>query len=207
MVALAGIVLASCSKKDDTPYPSIISDYVTVVGDDQGKVQYIIIDDGTQYSVDNEITGMRRGATARAVCGYVHTEQGHVRVYNILGIPLLGCIPDTVPPRMDPTGIASVWASGGYVNLHLLPKTQGGLQKWGFINDSVTTNAQGGKTYHLSLFHDQGEDPVSYTGHLYASIQADSVADTRQAGDSLVLYINTFDNLRSWQFPLPASAQ
>ena len=110
------------------------------------------------------------------------------------------------PWKQKGTGRASfggsrnpVWRGGGYLNLQLTPKTQGGTQLWGYRTDSVRTAASGQAFYHFSLYHRQPDDPYSYSATVYASLPLFQV-DGLQPGDSLSFTALTFEGRKTWRF-------
>ena len=160
-------------------------------------------DDGVTYSVENTLRGMDADSRIRCLCGYTVQAGNRAHVYTAQAVPILPDASDAKDIRRDPTGILSAWLSGGFVNMHLTPKTQGGRQSWAFVNDSSTANAAGGTTYHLSLYHDQREDPPAYSSDLFASIAFDSIAAAPLThADSIVLTVNTFTHPAVWHFGL-----
>lgn len=198
----ATLACTACSGDDDTPYPDLITDFVMAEGDSEGYVEAIVSDDGCRLTLDNKVSGIKPDTRVRSMCDYVVTAPGRAMAYNIRGIPVFSRVPDGQAVRLHPTGVAAVWQRGGYVNLHLLPKTQGGLQNWAFVVDSACANSGGGTTHFLSIYHDQSSDKTSYTGHVYASIDPDSVTTDVVTADSMALTINTFTGPQTWHFPL-----
>ena len=199
--------MTSCSDDDDEVYPSLISDFVMAQSNSEGHVSFILTDDGQRYAVENDISGMPADTVARAICSYVILQEPtnipSILVYSITGIPVMYNCTSLPSIHRDPTDVAGVWSSGGYINLHLLPLTQGKFQNWGFIEDSLSANDAGTTTHHLSIYHEQLNDPTSYTGHIYASISPDSLREAHPAGDSILLSINTFKGPMTWHFALP----
>ena len=78
-------------------------------------------------------------------------------------------------------------------------KAFGGKQSWAYLTDSVSINAFGGNTYHLSLFHRQMDDQQAYSGDLYLSIPLDSIAAFNPS-DSLSFTIVTYTGPLTWRF-------
>ena len=201
LVSLVAASFTSCHD-DSEPYPSLIADFVTAVGDAQGHVAAIVTDDGQRYTVENVIKGMEPNSTARAICEYALAEAGRVLVYKISGIAILPNVTKSDAVYTDPTGVAGVWYCGEYVNMHLLPKVYDGTHAWGFVVDSVSDNTAGGSTHFVTLCHQQRNDAEAFTGHVYLSLQPDSIAPGLGAPDSLHLAINTFDGRMTWRFAL-----
>jgi hypothetical protein len=199
----------SCNDDDDEDYPSLITELAMARADNQGLMTSFTTDDGIIYHVNNEIKGMTANSRIRALISYLKTdapdgapaENSFAIVYQAKAVPVFWDWTTEEPMRRDPTGIQSVWVSGGFVNLHLTPKTQGGKQAWGFTRDSVTTNVLGTTTHHLSLYHHQLEDATAYTTDLYACISLDSIP-ALAAQDSIRLTVNTFSTPAIWMFGL-----
>ena len=185
----------SCSDDKEDAYPSLITEMVMAKANAEGKMASFTTDDGTTYLVDNTISGMTANDCLRCLCTYLMETAGHVKVYRAEAVPILWDYTNVSTMKRDPTGIQSAWLSGGYINLHLTPKTQGGKQAWGFTRDSVTQNTLGGSTYHLSLYHDQRDDFAAYSTDLFACISLDSIPQapaTLSSLDSIRLTVQTF---------------
>ena len=192
-------VVVSCSK-DDEAYPALITELVMSTSDAQGVFTTFTTDDGCTYQISNTVKGPSPNVRWRFVCGYVKDDETTARVYTFIRVPLLPDYTQMENRRRDATNIASVWKGGGYINLHLLPLTQGAQQAWGFIRDSIKTNDAGGSDYFISLSHYQLNDMEAYTTDLFVSLDLDSVATTRYAIDSIFFSVKTYDGIRSWSF-------
>lgn len=195
--------LVSCSGEDDASYPSLVTELVMAQADGRGCMASFTTDAGTTYTVENEIKGMKASSLLRALCSYLVIDANYARVYQAQAVPILWNLTGNQTLPRDPTGIQSAWLAGGFVNMHLTPKTQGGQQAWGFMQDSVTANQRGGKTFHLALCHDQQSDMAAYSTEVYASISLDSLSATPTSLDSITLAVNTFQGTAVWRFPVP----
>ena len=198
LVAFA-FAAVSCSK-DDEPYPALITELVMSSSDAQCMFTSFTTDDGLTYQMSNNVKGPKPNVRWRFLCGYVKVDETTARVYTFIQVPLLPDYTREKDQRRDPTNIASIWKGGGYINLHLLPKTQGGKQAWGFIRDSICTNKAGGTDYFVSLSHYQFNDVEAYTTDLFVSLDLDSIAATRTPSDSLIFIVKTYNGRRSWAF-------
>ena len=203
LLAAAAIALGvvSCGDGDGEPYPPLVTEMVMSSGDEMAVFSTFTTDDGHTYKMANTLQGTTPNVRWRFLCGYVVEGEGTARVYIFRRVPLLADVSRAREARHDPTGLASVWQSGGYVNMHLLPKTQGGQQAWGLSRDSAHINGAGGTNYFISVCHHQLSDPAAYSDDLFVSIDPDTVAATRQPSDSLILSLFTFDGWRTWRFP------
>ena len=179
--------LSSCHDDNEDVFPSLITELADCPTDDEGTMQTIILDDDRQLPVTNPQTGLRPNVTYRALAGYTLESDGQATLYSLVGAVLL-CDSSAVAVE-DPTGVASIWRTRRYINLHLLPKTQGGQHTWGYAVDSICP----GHAY-LRLHHCQGEDPTAYSTDVYASLPL-SLVDA----DTITLRIQTFNGTKSWK--------
>lgn len=200
LLLLLLLSFVSCSSDDEAMYPPIITEPMMVSTNAAGSPVSILTDAGISYQLLNRISGWPQDTVLRIVGGYV-VENGQARLYDVQNMYVLHDCSHLDTIYRHPTNVESVWLGGGFINMHLLPKTQGGKQRWGFLRDSTRTNTLGGTTHHISLFHDQADDPTAYSGHLYCCIPLDSIAYPRTSTDSIILAIPTMKaTLAFWHF-------
>lgn len=200
-------LLVSCSEDEEDGYPSLITEMAMARANSEGLMASFTTDDGATYYVNNDIKGMEANSLLRVLISYLKTAapdgapagNAFATVYNAKAVPILWNDTDAEQKFRDPTGIQSAWLSGGFINMHLTPKTQGGKQAWGFIQDSVSSNVLGTTTHHLSLYHRQLDDATAYTTDLYACIALDSIPALAPQ-DSICLTIKTFTSPAVWMF-------
>ena len=178
------ISLSSCSE-DKEMYPSIVTELVDCPTDAEGQITEMVFDDDSRLPLTNPVSGLKANVIYRVLAGYTKTD-GKATLYQLKAAALLH--DSTTVAQTDPLNVVSRWRTQKYLNLHLLPKTQGGSQTWGFITDSIV-----GKRAYLRLHHRQGTDPTAYSTDVYASLYLKDIA-----ADSITLRINTFSGLREW---------
>lgn len=182
------LLLASCSSDEET-YPSMVSEFVSVKANDNGLLYEFVNDRDMTFTITNHLEGYKPKAVYRAVCGY--SFQGkEATLYQLTGAYLLRDSMENA--KKDPTNVLSVWRAGKFINMQLTPKTQGGIQYWGFATDSI----HAGHAF-LSLHHNQNNDPTAYTENVYASLPVDSIKNITK-GDTITLKINTFTGIKTW---------
>lgn len=180
------ISLSSCGDdKDDSPYPSIITEMADCVTNSQGTMTKIVLDDDTELVLTNPQTGLKASVTYRALAGYT-MDGGKATLYSLSSVPLLR--DSTSVAISDPLAVVSLWRTNRYINLHLRPKTQGGKHTWGFIVESIVE-----RHATLRLHHRQGSDPTAYSTDIYVSLPLDLVE-----ADDFTLHIQTFDGMKEW---------
>lgn len=185
---LTTLLSLSCSDDNDTPYPNIITELADCPTDAQGTMSSIVLDDDTRLTLSNPKTGLKSSVTYRALVGYTLGNDGYATLYSAKPATLLKDSTDV--GISDPTNIVSIWRTSRYLNLHLMPKTQGkGEHAWGFITDSIVADHA-----YLRLHHRQGQDPTSYSTDQYASLPLDLVD-----ADRFTIRIETFQGLREWE--------
>lgn len=189
----------SCSDSEDYTYPSLVTEFAEIESDGSGTLSHFTTDKGVTFRIVNPISGYFPGLIFRGVCGYeVIEENKHVAyLYNLQHVTILA---DSTHRALtnDPTKVLSAWRGAHYINFTLTPKTQGGIQYWGFRIDSVDT-AYHKKHYRLSLHHRQNNDPESYTATRYASLPLSSIKGI-SPGDTISFCANTYEGNKYWQF-------
>ena len=195
----ASLLLLSCSDTEDAFYPNIITEMADLKTDDSGCLTQLIVDNGTCYTVSNRQGGFAKKVTYRVLCGYVpdHTT---ATLYQLNAAYYLR--DSSAVAQRDPVTIRSIWRTPRYINLHLAPKTQGGVHYWGFVTDSIVSVTLPDDTEqthaYLSLHHSQNGDPASYTEETYASIPLDSIKGM-QPNSPITLHIQTFEGTKTIQ--------
>ena len=185
--SLLPFILLSCSDdKDDGPYPSIVSEMADCPTNSEGTMVKIVLDNDTELPLSNPQTGLKPNVTYRALAGYT-LDDGKAMLYSLKPATLLR--DSTRVATTNPTAIVSLWRTKRYINLHLLPKTQGGEQSWGFITDSIVGNHA-----YLRLHHRQGTDPTSYSTDVYASLPLQLLE-----ANQFTIRINTFSGTKEWE--------
>lgn len=176
--------LIACSE-DEAPYPSVISEFVDIDADDQGRLVSITTDDDQRYTISAPLAGYHPGGKYRGVCDFVPSGSS-ADVRSLQPVHYLRDSSSVV--AHDPIAVYSVWSTRRYINMQLRPMTQGATQAWGFSLDSIK-----GETAFLSLHHNQEGDPLAYSTDVYASLPLDSVEQ-----DSIQFTIHTFKGLKTW---------
>ena len=197
------VLAIACSDDDrDEPYPSIITEMALLRSDANGTISRFTTDGGSTYTLSQSLTGARANAAWRFLLGYALNDNQRATLYQMEPVVVLRDSTKRATGYRDPVAFVSSWPGGGFLNFHLLPRTQGGTHGWGFLRDSTSVNALGGTTHHLSLYHRQGNDPTAYSADTYLSLALDSVATSSAESDSVSIAVVTFDGRRLCRFPM-----
>ena len=203
MLLVAALLLVSCAERNE-PYPSLVTEFADIRTDAAGNLTEMTTDNGTCYSITNtNIQPHRPDTTYRAIVGFIPNPDPYspqAQIYTLHGAQLLA--DSTAILRHDPTGVESMWHEGRHINMQLTAKTQGGRHTWGYTIDFVE---EGGKKerahahYHLSLHHNQGDDPTSYSQTYYCSILTTQLPQYENT-DTITVSVHTFQGIKSWKF-------
>ena len=187
LLLITSFSLSSCrDDNDDSPYPSIVTEMADCPTNSEGTMVKIVLDNDTELPLSNPQTGLKANVSYRALVGYT-LGKGQATLYSIKSAHILR--DSTNVAQCDPVNVTSIWRTRRYINLHLLPKTQGGEQSWGFITDSIVGNRA-----YLRLHHRQGTDPTSYSTDVYASLPLQLLE-----ANKFTIRVNTFSGTKEWE--------
>lgn len=180
------IMFSSCNDEDEAPYPSIVTELADGITNASGTMYKIVLDDDTEYSLTNPLTGLKQSTIYRVLAGYtIANDEAELR--SLSNVTVLR--DSTSRATSDPIGVVSLWRTRRYINLHLCPKTKGGRQYWGFIVENIE-----GRHACLRLHHRQNDDPTAYSTDVYASLPLELVD-----ADQFTIRIETFDGTKEWE--------
>lgn len=197
------LFLGAC-KEDEYVYPNVISTFINVTTDTSGTLQDLITDKGETLQILNRegLDGLTPDSTYRTVSIYEPKEtdtQGNATalLYScqlIIAVKPVTAnkLPDGIA-KTDPLDIQSVWKSGNYLNLILLPMAKEKSHIFHFIEDGITDNEDGSRTLHLTLYHNQNGDYEAFTRKSYLSIPLWAYEGRLAQGDQVILRINTYE--------------
>ncbi|HJH66525.1 MAG TPA: NigD-like protein [Bacteroides mediterraneensis] len=197
------LFLGAC-KEDEYVYPNVISTFIDVTTDASGTLQDLITDKGETLQILNRegLDGLTPDSTYRTVSIYEPKEtdtQGNATalLYScqlIIAVKPVTAnkLPDGIA-KTDPLNVQSVWRSGNYLNLILLPMAKEKSHIFHFIEDGITDNEDGSRTLHLTLYHNQNGDYEAFTRKSYLSIPLWAYEGRLAQGDQVILRINTYE--------------
>lgn len=197
------LFLGAC-KEDEYVYPNVISTFIDVTTDANGTLQDLITDKGETLQILNRdgLDGLTPDSTYRTVSIYEPKEmnaQGNATALLYSCQLIIAVKPVTVDKlpdgiaKTDPLDIQSVWKSGNYLNLILLPMAKEKSHIFHFMEDGITDNEDGSRTLHLTLYHNQNGDYEAFTRKSYLSIPLWAYEGRLAQGDRVILRINTYE--------------
>lgn len=201
VIATLLFIQLGCANDDDmTPYPDLVTEMCDLPTDGDGFACRLHPDSGGEFLLTNPRSGLIAHATYRLLCGYTVSADEtclSATLYSLRSVVLLR--DSTERERdTDPVRVQSVWRSKSYINLRMLPRTQGGKHYWGYRVDSLCAR-YGVPHLYLSLYHNQNGDIPAYTSTEFASLQLDKLWQI-VPGDSVTINVHSEDGVRSWPF-------
>lgn len=199
-------LLSSCedATDDDYRYPSVRTDFTCIATDGKGRIEHLLLDDGSSYPVhltqdfleayDDEPT-YKRDTLYRLLSAYELVSTGQND--TVADLYALGNIISQVPTPLredeelhqDPVYLQSIWLSGGYLNFVLEVKALNGKHSIGFVD--TTPETMQGKEF--TFYHRVIDDVESYRQKLYGSIPLAPFKESLGQGDTLRFVVNTYD--------------
>lgn len=203
-IIMSIVFVASCSKDDADFIPSVRTDLLCAITNNDSLVTHFMLDDGTPYNVNKQkIKAHEPNAELRCISTFEINEDRSVTVYDVATIPCFIPLPTdsfkTFPK--EPVNVTSVWKSGGYINLCLSPLVNGEKQfAYSFCLDSISHNSDSTSTLHSSFLFQRIKGSVEgYSTKLYHSIPLYS-KDYTSSFDTIAIYINTYEGVKTYRF-------
>lgn len=190
--------MASCSSDDDDilHYPAIITEMAELRCNEQGIVYEMLTDNDSVYLINKQSIAGYPNASVRCMVQYT-TDGVSATIYNsITRVVVLRDSTELSTLGRDPISPRSMWTSGKgrYLNMSFTIQGRGGTHYYGYRIDSTGVSAAGKGITYLSLHHNAGNDPESYSITQYASIQLSQVQGLHR-GDSICMDVNTTDGI------------
>lgn len=186
-------------QEDDYVYPDVLTEFTEVQTNDKGILTYLLTDQGDKYQIlEREgLDGLTPDSIYRTLCIYQITdvEKETVQLYSAQKV--LSMLPKpasafTDGVRTDPLDIQSIWLSGRYLNMVLLPLAKDKSHIYHFVENGLTQRTEGGNQLELTLYHDQNGDYEAFTRKTYLSIPLWEYGDKLGTGDRIILHIRTY---------------
>lgn len=198
-------------QEDDYVYPDVLTEFTEVQTNDEGILTYLLTDQGDKYQIlEREgLDGLTPDSIYRTLCVYQITdvEKETVQLYSAQKV--LSMLPKPASAfsdgiRTDPLDIQSIWLSGKYLNMVLLPMAKDKSHIFHFVENSLTQDNEGRAQLELTLYHDQNGDYEAFTRKTYLSIPLWGYGNKLDTGDRIVLHIQTYEEGNTTrEFTLP----
>lgn len=210
---LAVLAMTACEQevydKGDGAYSYLRADFVEAAMGRDSLVTQVLTDDNERLTLltPYRATWMLKADTAYRAVLYYNNRGERVEAVSLSRVSTMVARPASTfkgGVKTDPINLEAVWLSGTkkYLNLSVVMKTGtmadgGDVQTLGVAGDTIVVGDDGLRTYHLRLYHSQGDVPQYYSQRAYFSVPVSGME-----ADSLRLTVNTYDGVVTRGFRL-----
>lgn len=204
LTVLAGLMTA-CGD-DDAPMASYRQDLAEISTNHDGRIDKLILDNADTLLVSNKdaITQTLIPDTVyRVKVAFLKKdlEAEIVGLQSIFSMPPLKEMPEEA--KEDAITAEAVWRSGRYLNLLVSFKTSGAEKhQIAFVENGISTQADGSKMLHIVMTHNRRNDGSAYTTKSYLSCLLSDYHTVLTANrDSVSIAIPTGNGFSIRNFP------
>ncbi len=200
------VLCVSC-EKETYHHPDTLVDFVLLHSDTGGQFAKLTTDSGVTYDI-NKFSGktpLTPDSIYRMLCSYSLPESSS----TFVGVYDYAFVISPHPQqesyfkngvKTDPLHIQSVWRSGDYINMILLPMVKDKAHYYHFVDNGIYRTTNGKRNLRLTLYHDRNGDYEAFRRRTYFSIPLSSYADVLRSGDSITLHLQTYKGTVIRQF-------
>ena len=194
-ILLAALLFTSCGEEEYV-FPDLVTEMVCLKTDANGYGTHFITDKGHTWNLQkgNQPNKLTADSTYRVVSRYAPLNDTDAQAYSfyqtISNLPKPAGEYESI--HTDPVSIQSIWRSGDYLNMVLQIKVKDQKHDLSFIDNGITTNADGTQTLALTLYHDRKGDVEGFDEKYYLSIPLWHYQDKLNKGDQIVFQLNTY---------------
>ena len=205
------LLLTTGCQEDEYVYPNVLTEFTEMQTNQEGVLTYLQTDQGKKYRIQERdgLDGLTPDSIYRTLSIYEITDvqENTVKLYSAQKVLSMLPQPASKFPqgiRTDPLDIQSIWLSGRYLNLILLPLAKDKGHLFHFVENSLTQTADGKNQLELTLYHDQNGDYEAFTRKTYLSVPLWEYEGRLQQGDRIILHIRTYkEGETTREFTLP----
>ncbi len=195
---LSALLFSACTD-DETPQPAYQLALADLTTNASGQATQLGLDDGSQPSLAQPISGLKSDTTYRIQALYtLNGNQATLKDYaQILSFQPLKAKPSHA--KTDALSVVACWKGKNYINLQFsLKGSATGVHYLGAYVKDTLVHANGTTTQQIQLMHDQNNDPLYFNRSSYLSVSLGEKTTT--TCDSIRIFINTFDGEKSYTF-------
>lgn len=195
---LTAILLCACGKEEEFIYPDVLTEFVCLKTDGQGKGVQLITDEGKTWNIpetQQPTDELTPDSIYRVISKYVpFSETGEADVYVLQSViaPLPKAESKFEETYTDAVSIQSIWRSGDYLNLILQVMVKDQKHEFAFIDQGITTHEDGTRTLSLMLYHNRNNDVEGFNRKAFLSVPLWHYQDLLTPGDLIEFQLNTY---------------
>lgn len=197
VLLLCILALEGC-KEDKYVYPSVLTEFIDAQTDATGTLSTLITDQGEVLNIQPRegLSGLTPDSVYRTVSIYEPLAGSEQEVFLYSSQLILSMLPLPADQfkqiKTDPVSIRSIWRSGNYINLILLPQIKENTHAFHFADQGIKQE-YGRQTLTLTLYHDRNKDEEAFTREVYLSIPLWGYEGVLKKGDRIIVQINTYE--------------
>jgi len=193
---LFAVVLLTACGEEEYVYPDLITEMSCLKTNAEGFGVQIITDNGTVWNLKegNRPDSLTADSVYRVVSRFAPVADSEAVAYSFWKVisPLPKPKSEYESIRLDPVDIQSIWRSGDYLNMVLQVMVKDKEHELSFIDNGITSNANGTQTLHLTLFHHRKDDVEGFMQKYYLSVPLWHYQGKLNKGDTIVFELYTY---------------
>lgn len=193
---LFAVVLLTACGEEEYVYPDLITEMSCLKTNAEGFGVQIITDNGTVWNLKegNRPDSLTADSVYRVVSRFAPVADSEAVAYSFWKVisPLPKPKSEYESIHLDPVDIQSIWQSGDYLNMVLQVMVKDKEHELSFIDNGITSNANGTQTLHLTLFHHRKDDVEGFMQKYYLSVPLWHYEGKLNKGDTIVFELYTY---------------
>ena len=193
---LFAVVLLTACGGEEYVFPDLITEMSCLKTNAEGFGVQIITDNGTVWNLKegNRPDSLTADSLYRVVSRFAPVADSEAVAYSFWKVisPLPKPESEYESIHLDPVDIQSIWQSGNYLNMVLQVMVKDKEHELSFIDNGITSNANGTQTLHLTLFHHRKDDVEGFMQKYYLSVPLWHYEGKLNKGDTIVFELYTY---------------
>ena len=189
------MLLTACGEEEYV-YPDLITEMSCLKTNAEGFGIQIITDNGTVWNLKegNRPDSLTADSVYRVVSRFAPVADSEAVAYSFWKVisPLPKLKSEYESIHQDPVDIQSIWRSGNYLNMILQIMVKDKEHELSFIDNGITSNANGTQTLHLTLFHHRKDDIEGFMQKYYLSVPLWHYQEKLNKGDTIAFELYTY---------------
>ena len=194
-ILFTAVLLSACGEEEYV-YPDLITEMSCLKTNSEGFGTEIITDDGKVWHLQegNRPNTLTADSTYRIVSRFAPISTSEAQAYSFWSViaPLPKAENEYPTIKTDPVNLQSIWQSGDYLNMVVKVMMKNQEHELSFIDNGISSQADGTQTLTLSLFHDRKNDVEGFDQKFYLSVPLWHYQGKLNKGDRIVFQLNTY---------------
>lgn len=194
-ILFTAVLLNACGEEEYV-YPDLITEMSCLKSNSEGFGTEIITDDGEVWHLqeDNRPNSLTADSTYRVVSRFAPISTSEAQAYAFWSViaPLPKAESEYSTIKTDPVNLQSIWQSGDYLNMVVKVMMKDQEHELSFIDNGISSQADGTQTLTLTLFHDRKNDVEGFDQKFYLSVPLWHYQGKLNKGDRIVFQLNTY---------------